>query len=675
MHPEGKTLLCRFIRWLACACLMTSVLGHADTWNFWGNVYPANPFAGTAGTQLATDGSNLVYSTYSDGVFRASFDTKTFSVLPMTGFPLADPFTNPTNGLAVYSVAATPQGTIVIAGAPVWVTTNSIQFNPPGGSSNTLPVFYWFDETNQIWQPSGITGHTYPYTGNVGNFSIAADGSLWACSGYYPYAYRSTDGGRNFTAFDINARVPTNYIPIPINGISSFGEIFSICAGWNNEIVIGTETGGYLHSTNNGVTWRSLDPNFTSVTSTNPLSRTGDGRVLGRDKYGNFICANTLTIQSAAQTNWSNVKFIGWRPKDNSVFPATNGFNGFVGTGSIVTTLSGQSFIFEPQNYLLHGGVYRSSNGRDWTQFNAGTGLDTPFATNILTNAIIPLGPGNCITAWSNTVYIGVNQTIYSFDATVIPNRPPVGQPQNLNLYENSATNLTLVAANTDGDAVNFTILTQPKTGSISGTPPDLIYTPSNNYTGLDHFSFVCDDGKATSAPVFVNFFVNHATNTPSSVSLTSPASGQVFIAPATINLLASASDPDGITQVFFYHENSDLGITNVLAPPYSVTLSNVPAGEYVFSARAFDGKGARTWSTPVRVMVLPSVPALNIQRGNDGNQTITWPSDLDGFFLESAPDLSGPWTLWSDAPLYLPNGQTVTVPPADQQFFRLMRP
>jgi hypothetical protein len=647
----------------------------ADSWSIWGRVFPANPLAGGAGSQLATDGTNLVYSTLADGVFRAPLDTKLFSALPMTGFPLADPVTNPTNGLVVSAVAATPQGTIVIAGSPVWVTTNSVTFNPPGGSSNTLPVFYWFDETNQIWQPSGITGHTYPYTGNVGNFSIAADGSLWTCSGYYPYAYRSTDGGKNFTAFDINARVPTNYIPIPINGISSFGEIFSICAGWNNEIVIGTETGGYLHSTNNGVTWRSLDPNFTSVTSTNPLSRTGDGRVLGRDKYGNFICANTLTIQSAAQTNWSNVKFIGWRPKDNSVFPATNGFNGFVGTGSIVTTLSGQSFIFEPQNYLLHGGVYRSSNGRDWTQFNAGTGLDTPFATNILTNAIIPLGPGNCITAWSNKVFIGVSQVIYSYDATVIPNRPPVGQPQNLNLYENSPTNLTLVAADTDGDAVNFTVFTQPKTGSISGTPPDLIYTPSNNYTGLDHFSFVCDDGKATSAPVFVNFFVNHATNTPSSVSLTSPANGQVFIAPATINLLAPASDPDGITQVFFYHENSDLGITNVLAPPYSITLSNVPAGDYVFSARAFDGKGARTWSTPVHVTVLPSVPVLNIQRGNDGNQTITWPSDLDGFFLESAPDLYSPWTLWPDAPFYLPNGQTVTVPPADQQFFRLIRP
>ena len=46
-------------------------------------------------------------------------------------------------------------------------------------STNTLPLFYWWDETNQLWHASGISNKSYPYTGNVGNFSVAPDGSLW----------------------------------------------------------------------------------------------------------------------------------------------------------------------------------------------------------------------------------------------------------------------------------------------------------------------------------------------------------------------------------------------------------------------------------------------------------------------------------------------------------------
>lgn len=644
-------------------------MARADSWNFWSNI-PVNFAGGTAGAQLATDGASLVYSTPLDGVFRASLADKIFSALPMTGFPLAN-FTTLTNGFAISFIAATPQGTIVIAGSPVWVSTNSLQFNPPGGAANPLPVFYWFDETNQVWQPSGVTNKTYPYTGNVGNFSIASDGSLWACSGFYPYAYRSTDGGKNFTAFGINARVPTNYIPIPINGIAGFGEIFSVFAGWNNEVVIGSETGGYLHTTNNGISWRSLDPNFTSITSTNPLGRTGDARVLGRDKYGNFLCGNTLIEQSTAQTNWGNVKIIGWRPQDNSVFPATNGFLPMVGIASIVTTPSGQSFMFQPQNYLLQGGVYRSMNGHDWAQFNTGCGLDAPFAPG-LTNA---LGPGNCITAWSNTVFIAVNQTVFSFDASVTPNRPPVALPQNVNLFENSPTNVTLAASDADGDALNFSIVSPPQHGDLIGPSPDLTYVPSNNFTGLDGFSFAVDDGKATSAPVFVNFFVNASTNTPSVISLTSPANGTVFNVPTNITLSASANDPDGITQVFFYESNFNRGITNVLTAPFNLTVTNLTVGEHIYSARAFDAKGARTWSAPVRVTVLPFEPKLDIHRSGAENVSVIWPLDLDGFFLEAAPTPEGPWTLWPEAQSYLPGGQTVAAPLSDQNFFRLMKP
>ena len=291
--------------------VFTALAARADSWQSWGNVYAGNTQFGGAGAQLATDGTNMYYSTYLSGIYRGAFADRNFSALPLTGFPLWDANTN-TNGYALTHVAVTPQGTLVISGSPVFVTSNNIAFNPSNTPPNTLPVFYWWDETNRLWHASVITGKTYPYTSNVGNFSIAPDGSLWACSGFYPYAYRSTNGGKNFTAFDINARVPTNYFPLPLTTNQfTFGEIFSVCAGWNNEVVIGTETGGFLHTTNNGVTWRSLDPNYTNTNSTNPLGRTGDARVAGLDHYGNFLCRNFLMSVSPARSNWLGVSLIG----------------------------------------------------------------------------------------------------------------------------------------------------------------------------------------------------------------------------------------------------------------------------------------------------------------------------------------------------------------------------
>ena len=65
----------------------------------------------------------------------------------------------------------------------------------------------------------------------------------------------------------------------------------------------------------------------------------------------------------------------------------------------------------------------------------------------------------------------------------------------------------------------------------------------------------------------------------------------------------------------------------------------------------------------------------MNIQLADSETVAVTWPLELEGYFIESAPDAAGPWTLSPFPPLFFITGQTATVPMADQQFFRLMRP
>ena len=641
----------------------------ADGWNYWGSVYIPNMQFGTQSAQLATDGTNLFYSTLIDGVYRAALADQYFSPMPLTGFPLWDANTN-TNGFAVGNLAVAPHGTLLLSGAPVNVNSNTMS-PPPSTFTNLLPVFYWWDETNQLWHAATVTNKTYPYTANVGNFSIAPDGSVWTCSGYAAYAYRSTDDGHSYTAFDINARVPTNYFPLPFNNLMTVGKVFSIVAGANNQVVIGTEAGGFLHTTNNGQTWTSLDPNFTNSNSINPLGRIGDAQITGLDHFGNFLCANFQMSQPPGYTNWNSVRLIGWHPADGSYFNAANGFLGGFGPARIITPPSGVTFTFMNQNYLLQGGLYRSPDGKNWTQFNQGSGLDFPFAPGI-TNA---LAAGNCIAALGNVIYIGVGNTFYSYDSTPPPitNRPPVALAQYLNLWEITPTNFTLAGYDADGDALNFTIVTPPQFGSLSGTPPNVTYTPPNNVATADRLLFLVDDGMATSAPVVVNFSVNAPANSPPAIAFTNPVNNSWRLAPTNLVFSATASDVNGIQQVNFFSGTNFIAV--MVNPPYSFTWTNPPPGDYTLNAIAISKSEARTWAQPVTVSILAAMPNLSIQQVDANDVTLTWPLALDGFYVESAANANGPWTLSPYPPLYFANGQTATMPMADQQFFRLMRP
>jgi len=100
-----------------------------------------------------------------------------------------------------------------------------------------------------------------------------------------------------------------------------------------------------------------------------------------------------------------------------------------------------------------------------------------------------------------------------------------------------------------------------------------------------------------TSAPVTI------LVNARPIISLTAPAPGSVYPAPASVSLTASASDLDGtVSQVEFFQGSTSLGV--VSTSPYTLTWSNVPAGPYSLSARATDDRGAVTVSTPVTITV-----------------------------------------------------------------------
>jgi glucose/arabinose dehydrogenase/regulation of enolase protein 1 (concanavalin A-like superfamily) len=94
--------------------------------------------------------------------------------------------------------------------------------------------------------------------------------------------------------------------------------------------------------------------------------------------------------------------------------------------------------------------------------------------------------------------------------------------------------------------------------------------------------------------------------NTPPSVSITSPADGAIFTAPANITIQATATDSDGtISQVDFYYGSNLIGTDTT--SPYSINWNNVAAGTYNLTAKATDNSGAITTSTSVIITVQPA--------------------------------------------------------------------
>lgn len=99
--------------------------------------------------------------------------------------------------------------------------------------------------------------------------------------------------------------------------------------------------------------------------------------------------------------------------------------------------------------------------------------------------------------------------------------------------------------------------------------------------------------------------------NQPPVITITSPTKSLTFISPATINIEAVASDPDGtIVKVEYYNGSTKLGERTTA--PYSFTWKDVLEGTYILTAVAFDNLSATTVSSAVTVVIEKSAEVVN---------------------------------------------------------------
>jgi hypothetical protein len=275
--------------------------------------------------------------------------------------------------------------------------------------------------------------------------------------------------------------------------------------------------------------------------------------------------------------------------------------------------------------------------GEGSTATNSGTFSDADGnATVTLTASVGTVTPDNNAGTWSwsltttngpaesQTVTITANDGMASpvtttFDL-VVTNVPPTAEVQDISVPEDTATNITLTATDPGTDTItNWVVTLDPTNGTLSGTAPNLTYTPATNFNGTDSFTFTATDSDgATSAVATVSLTVTPVNDPPvvgSDTATVTVGEG------ATAANTGTFADPDGNGTVTL---SASVGTVtpdnNAGTWSWSLTTTNGPAESQTVTITADDGV-----STPVTTtfdLVVTNVPPTA------GAQAITTPED-----------------------------------------------
>ena len=96
-------------------------------------------------------------------------------------------------------------------------------------------------------------------------------------------------------------------------------------------------------------------------------------------------------------------------------------------------------------------------------------------------------------------------------------NMNPTAQDSSYTFAKNSVNILTLKATDGDGDPLTYAISQNPTHGHLTGTAPNMLYTPDDNYTGGDSFTFSVSDGYGGSDSGTVTITISDIADSTSS--------------------------------------------------------------------------------------------------------------------------------------------------------------
>lgn len=263
------------------------------------------------------------------------------------------------------------------------------------------------------------------------------------------------------------------------------------------------------------------------------------------------------------------------------------------------------------------------------------------------TNGIIVYNPNPGFTGIDSFTFTAndgeLNSKTAAVQINVTENSPPVSDVSAINTDEDTPVTIILKGEDPDDDTLSYKIESEPIHGKLSGDIPNLIYTPNENYSGKDSFSYSVHDGKSDSFAANVSITVKSINDAPiaKAESITTQED-----TPVPITLLAS--DPDGDNMIYTIVSHPSHGLLSSTMPNTIYTPNNNYYGPDSFSYKVSDGKNESA-ITNISITIQPTedapvaVTGTSITLNEDTPTTITLEaSDPDGdpltYTIERAP-------------------------------------
>jgi len=204
--------------------------------------------------------------------------------------------------------------------------------------------------------------------------------------------------------------------------------------------------------------------------------------------------------------------------------------------------------------------------------------------------------------------YALIDQVRSLLEGNMSANPAPVCEilsPQD-GLVLNEPGNLTLEATATDdSNVVRVDLL---HNGTVIGTRSQVpyVFNVQGLLAGVHELSVTALDDEGASGSDQITILVKGTgPNEPPVATITSPVSGSVLTAPASIQVTVDATDSsDGLVTRVELRRNGELVGTDEMAP-YRFDLANLGEGSHVLVARAIDDEGVSSDSTPVSIDVV----------------------------------------------------------------------
>ena len=268
------------------------------------------------------------------------------------------------------------------------------------------------------------------------------------------------------------------------------------------------------------------------------------------------------------------------------------------------------------------------SSTLSWTSTHADTCAIEPGIGSVDLSGSITVSPAETTTYTITAT--GIGGTVTANATVTIANSAPVANDQTVTLNEDETTSITLTASDPNGDTLTYQIVTGPSHGTLTGSAPNITYTPVANYNGSDAFTFRVNDGTVDSTDATVTMTVNPLNDPP----VANAGPDQTGLQGNVVTLNGSgASDIDGDNLTYSWTfasvptgSTATLSDSSIVNPSFTADV----AGTYEVQLIVNDGTiDSASDTVMVNIFALPTVEIsadpTTILTGE--SSTLTWTS------------------------------------------------